>query len=295
MQDVKQAYDYIEALRRMGRKETTLKNYEKILVQLLGMLGDAGRPTRAEDITTEEILFLYHNLTTKEEVTKLYLRVLAGMIIHFTGIDVVKQTNLLWNRAQYQRSFLKDEEIRTIYQRADPTERIIIVLGAFLGLRRAEISRIRDEDIIGDSLTIHGKGHTEQGLVVTLRMSGTVMEEIRRFRAWKSGHRDSGDGFLVQTVSARTGNVLKGMTPSAIGERMRMLGIESGIHVSAHALRRYYATTIYYRTDGDIRTMASMMRHSNVSTTFKCYVQPFDEKQTETQDRVDSYIASVLA
>lgn len=295
MQDMKQVYEYLDDLRRTGRKETTIKTYEKVLTQVITILGESGRPTKAEEITTDEICYLYRTLTTKEETTRFYLRVLSGMVYHYTSVDIVKKSNLLWNRAQHNRRFLSDSEVRTLYQAGGPVERIIIVLGAFMGLRREEISKIRDEDIHGDTITIHGKGHTEAGLVKDMRMPPFVQRELDAYRSWKRRYLSSGDGYLVQTASPKTRMMLRRITPSNVAQRLRVLGESVGIHVSPHALRRYFATTIYYQVDCDIQTMASMMRHANVSTTFKCYVQPYDAKERETQAKVDNYIASILA
>lgn len=293
MIDMTEAYAYLQALRDCGRKENTLHNYEKILSRIIELLAEDGRPTKAAEITKDDILYLYRNLPTKEEVTRSYLRTLAGMIIHYTGVDVVKQTNLLFNRPMYNRRFLSDEEFRALYMAADPIERMTLILGGMMGLRRAEIASVRDEDIRNGMLTVHGKGHTEQGLVFKLEIPTMVSKEIDAYRSWKHQFAPGNDGYLIQTPNIRNGGRLTRTNGSNLGERLRLLGKRVGIQVSPHELRRYYATTLY-RQGVDLETLKDLMRHSDVSTTLRCYVQPSDERQRQAVKTMDQYMASVL-
>lgn len=288
-----EAMEWFDYLRSCGRKENTIHSYRKALAVMFRCLNDGGRSYRAEDITTDDVLYLRNTLTTKEEVTHSYLRILAGLVIFKTGRDVVKQTSLLWNREHRDRVFVEPDEWAAMYRIANPLGRMVLVLGGFMGLRRAEMCALKDDDIRGDRMTVHGKGHGPNGYVQTIRIPEPVMREIEAYRRHKRMFPSSGDGFLLQNINP-TERKMSGVAPSTISNLMTQLAKDAGVEATCHGLRRMYATTLYYKVDCDTASLKSLMRHADVSTTFKCYIDAYDLREREAVDRLSDFMSGML-
>lgn len=130
--DMTQAEKWLDYLRSMGRKENTLGTHRSNVKQCLMFLLADGRDYEASKITTDDVMYLWRTIPVKEEVRRAYLRSLAGMIVYYTGVDVVKQTNILHNREVRNRVFITKDEFRLAYAAADPFQRVILCLGAYM-------------------------------------------------------------------------------------------------------------------------------------------------------------------
>lgn len=289
--DMGQTDEWLDCLRSKGRKENTLGTHRSNVRQCLLHLMADGRSCLAEDITTDDIMYLWMSIPIKEEVRRAYLRSLAGMIVHHTSVDVVKQTNILHNREVRNRVFISKEDFRTAFSAADPFQKLILCLGAYMGLRRVEMSNIKDSDIEGGMMTIHGKGHGE-GLMAVVRIPEPVAEAIDEYRRspMKKGRR--ADEYLLQTRGRK--HELHRANVSRISGAVCDLGREVGIRMTTHSLRRFFATTLYYETNCDLQTVRNLMRHADVSTTLKCYVDAYDEKEREASERLTEFIDELI-
>lgn len=285
--------DWLRHLGSMGRKDGTLRTHRNNVRRCLETLAADGRSTDARDIATGDILFLWRTLPVKEAVRRSYLRSLSCMVRYHNGRDVLKDANLLHNRESRDRVFIGKEDFATVYAHADPRQRVILCLGAYMGLRRSEIASIRDSDIRDGRLQVHGKGHGEQGMVVTVPIPDDVMREIESYRAsgMKEGRRL--DDHLVQNRDHR-GN-LHGMHPSRISETVRCLGDRCGVPITTHSLRRFFATTLYYETGCDIQTIRGMMRHADAGTTLRCYVEPYKEREDLARRDLEVFLGALVS
>lgn len=272
----------------MGRKQITVDTYRKNLRVCMRTLEAGERPMSPYDITPDEFVYLLKNLTQKEEVRRAYMRTVALYCVHYTGQDPMRAANLLFNREQRTRKFITDADFSKLYSNADPTMRMAIILGGMMGLRRAEICSIRDEDIRGGYLTVHGKGHGD-GLMARLRVPVLVEEELVRYRMWKSSRPNSHDGYLIQS-----GKPLHGITPASLGNRFKNLCRKNRIDATVHSLRRYYGTTLYMQSASDVVLTAKLLRHADASTTLRCYVSSCDTREREAISRMNDYVTSVL-
>lgn len=280
--------EWLDTLKASGRKEITIKTYRKDVIQCLNVLEKDGRPTSPYEIRPEDFVYLRNNLPQKEETRRSYMRILALWIVHYTGKDPMKSANLLFNREQRNRVFINDMDFQKLYDNANPTMRMVIILGGMMGLRRAEICNIKDDDIRGHFLTVKGKGHGD-GLVVKLRMPDLVQEEIVRYRQWKATKPNSGDGYLIQN-----GNPLSKASVSAMSSRFRTFANKVEVNATVHSLRRYYAMTLYEETNSDIITVAKLMRHADVSTTSRCYLSASDTREREAISKVNDHVSCLL-
>lgn len=131
----------------------------------------------------------------------------------------------------------------------DEDTSIAVMLGAFCGLRRIEMTRIHvgtdlDETPTGMEIRIHGKGDKDRRLPVPSRLAD-------KLRARPAGWLFPGD------VGGHCG-------VDFVGSRIkRATGFPS------HSLRRRFATVAYYRSGCNIILVSKMLGHSNIATTMR--------------------------
>lgn len=150
---------------------------------------------------------------------------------------------------------------------ADSRVRLMIDLGAQLGLRRAEIASVHRKDVIpyadGWALVVHGKGRRER----TLPLTDSLARRLLRVSGW---------AFPSSLPDAH-------LTPDRVG---RLLRLASGGAWSPHQLRHRFASTVYNAT-GDLLSTQQLLGHSKPETT-QTYVQV-------TDDRLRSAVATAAA
>lgn len=292
---MEEADEWLAHLSATGRKPNTLRTHRNNVRQCLQYLQwlYGRREVRAAEITEDDVQFLWSAIPVKEEVRAAYLRSLACMIEYHTGQDVVKRTDILRNREVRDRIFVEDHELRTLWGAADPEQRMVIAFGAYMGLRRCEMQAIRESDIDGDRVTIHGKGHGNDGLVMTVRMPEPVKAALARYRAYKATlSKTSLDDFVLQNRDHK--GRLHQMHENSISALITRLSKKTGVKATTHSLRRYYGTTLYYRGGCDLQTVRKLMRHADISTTLKCYIDAYDIKEREAEDRLTAYISTII-
>lgn len=272
--------DYLEA---HGRREGTVSNVRYVTRRVIDILAEGGRPTSVRDITEEDFFWLYSRLGELSDETRIrYLGYLSRLSEHYGYPHWVKKMDLLRNRYEPDRTWITVEQFAELYRAAEPTDRMILVLGAFLGLRRSEISGLEDDDIDLRRLkmTVRGKGHGPQGLVQIMDIPEDVAREIEIYNTWKKDDHPRADRKLVQKLYAGQWTAV---SPNRAYIRIRELGEQCGIDVTLHALRRLYATTLVNIVEADLETVRRLMRHSDISTTLRCYVNPDPSKKKTAQ------------
>ena len=284
--------EWIDHLRSVNRKESTLRTHRNNVKRCLLYLWADLRSTEAADITTDDIQYLWRTLPVKESVRMSYLRSLSGMVEFHTGVDIVRRTEILHNRESRDRVFIDDDDFRVAYAAADPLQRVVLCLGAYMGLRRIEMHAIRDCDIDRGILTVHGKGHGQEGLVAYMTVPEPVMNAIDEYRASPMKQGQRADDYLLQCLGK--GGRLHRMHISRISDAVTDLGKSTGVRITTHSLRRYYATTLYYTTACDIQTVRRLMRHADVSTTLKCYVDAYDKVARDASNRLVEHISVIV-
>ncbi len=156
-----------------------------------------------------------------------------------------------------------------------------------MGLRRTEMAAIKMNDLRGDAIRIHGKGHGEEGNVQNQHIPSAMRSEIARYLEWRTQKLEedgiSTDYFLIFT--SRHGKVsLPKNRLEAISWWFQSISKKSGITVTPHSLRRLFATTLY-ESGIDIKTVSKLMRHANPMVTWN-YIHQKDRALTESSDSI---------
>lgn len=134
-------------------------------------------------------------------------------------------------------------------QSGDARERVMVMLAAYAGLRRAEIAGLHSEHIQGAELRVVGKG----GRIRNVPAHPALLDEIRSYVAGRSG-------WLFP--SEQTGGHL---TPPHVGKIMSRL---LGPGWTAHTLRHRFATAAYAATN-DLVAVQALLGHSKPETTVR--------------------------
>lgn len=161
-----------------------------------------------------------------------------------------------------------DDILDAALEQADDRTRLIIMLAAYAGLRRAEIANMRWDWIIGDTLRVHGKGDKTRVIPVHPKLRSLLtVEHARRL----DGRR--GTGFPWQRNAeffVFPGQGGGASDPAVIGRlATKALG---GLGWTAHTLRHRFATRAYALGGRDLLAVQELLGHESPETT-RVYTQ----------------------
>lgn len=144
-----------------------------------------------------------------------------------------------------------DDDLCLLISQASPTMRAWIVLGAFAGLRCAEIAGLHREDVIESEgyLRVMGKGRKER----IVPIHPLVTEHLRA-----AGLPRRGPLFRTQSGA----QVQPYRVSQQIGAFMRSCSVDA----SAHQLRHWFGTRSYQACQ-DVLAVGALMGHANPATT----------------------------
>jgi site-specific recombinase XerD len=136
----------------------------------------------------------------------------------------------------------------------DNRTRLMILLGAYAGLRRSEIASLHTDQITDTHVRVTGKG--EKTRVIPLH---PVLRDSLRAVV-------KGDGFVFP---GRGGGPVSTRTVNRVVNRVLPAGM------STHTLRHRFATQVLSRSH-DLRAVQTLLGHASVATT-QIYTQVTDE------------------
>jgi integrase len=118
---------------------------------------------------------------------------------------------------------------------ADEETTLMLLLGAYAGLRRAEIAAVKSDDLEGLTLIVRGKG----GVVRRVPVHPTLGGRLARLRGYAFPGRWGGH-----------------VTPSYVSDRMERVLPHP---YTCHSLRHRFATQVY-RSTHDLRAVQELAR-----------------------------------
>ena len=296
-----QIEEYCEHMLATGRKKSSVRVYRVMLRTCIETLADEGMETDARKISETEIYYLVGHLDMSEATAKAYIMTLNGMIEFYTGRALVKKMRILWNRPNRHRVFITTDDFARMYSAADIRGKTVLVLGAFMGLRRQEMQQIKLTDIRRDHIIIHGKGHGEKGMVVNQPMPIEVREIIDRYIRWRNSlpGKDCSDDRLIVYYDRDRDEIRHYYDDGgALSMMVKRLGKSVGVDATCHSLRRLFCTNLYYGVDGeggcDLATLKDLMRHADINTTLECYINVRERERDETIRKYGATMGRVL-
>lgn len=277
--------DYLEYLRRRGRKELTIKGYKNAIKVTVRWLAERGMDCEPERIGEDEIVALLNGYEASESTRKMYLDILSGFLERH-GNRTIRDMGLLWNEMAHPnvRWITPEDMARILDSLEHPTDRIIVMLSAYAGMRRGEIAALRLEDILSDRMVVTGKGHG-QGKQRIIPMSTKVAAEIERYMAFRRQYVE--DGQVPELVLAFDNtNGLHGMSAGGVGRRIERLCKRLGIDASTHSFRRFFATQAWNAMPSkDIKVLQRLLGHTTATMTLR-YIQCDEAVMRDTINRL---------
>ncbi len=236
-------------------------------------------------IGEDEVVRIIREYGVSEATTQHYTTILAIYLKWYKN-DIIKDMGILWNRPAHPNvRWITPEEFQKVTEAAaDPTDRLIIMLAAYAGMRRREIADLRLGDILSDRLVITGKGHGN-GKQRIIPLSAKVGAEIARYMAWRDTVAERTVPELLVGFDIRT-KKYRGIGANTVGNRTARVCRAAGIDASLHSFRRYFATQIWRSMpDKDVRILQELMGHTSPVMTMH-YITTREEDLAAALERI---------
>jgi len=293
--------DYIEHLEvEGGRSSKTAENYKLYLERFIEFTNDI----EIDKITTETIrkyrlwLNRYKNYNDDELATitqSYHLIALRGFLSYLSKRDMKSlspdkiELPKVWRK---QVTFLKIEEVeRLIGQIKDTSEtglrdRALIELLFSSGLRVSELVNLNRDHINTKrrEFMVRGKGQKDRPIFV----SEHAAQHVDNYLAER---KDNLPPLFISysrnNIASNTGNYRR-LTARSVQRIITKYALLAGItkHVSPHTMRHSFATDLLMN-GADIRSVQSMLGHSNISTT-QIYTHVTDQHLKEVYEKFHS-------
>lgn len=148
-----------------------------------------------------------------------------------------------------------DRAIRLSMATAEPRVRLMIRLGAELGMRRGEVARVHSRDLVPDlagwSLVVHGKGNRDRLVPMTDELASSLRDWCPE--GWAFPGDDGGH-----------------LSPAWVGKLVSRALPEG---VTMHQLRHRFGTAAY-AVDRDLLTVQRLLGHASPATTQRYVLTP---------------------
>lgn len=291
--------EYVEIER--GRAARTSENYRRYLERFIEFAGDV----EVKDITNEMVrkyrLWLNRVISDKGEelamITQAYhLIALRGFLDYLSKRDIPSMAPNkidLPKTHRKQVTFLHFEEVERILDVIpdDGTlshlrDRAIVELLFSCGLRVSELVNLdRDHvNIRRREFMVRGKGQKDRPVFVS-KAAAAALE------AYLSARSDSLPALFLnysRNNTAETTGDYRRLLPRSVQRMVAKYAKLAGItkHVSPHTMRHSFATDLLMN-GADIRSVQSMLGHSNISTT-QVYTHVTDAHLKEVYEKYHS-------
>ena len=274
--------DFVEHLEvERGRSSKTSENYRRYLERFIEFAGDI----QPADITTELVrkYRLWLNRYQTDKATDLatitqayYLIALRGFLHYLSKRDI---TSLTPNKIELpkvhrkQVTFLHYEEVERLCDAVpdDDTlphlrDRALIELLFSSGLRVSELVGL-DRDHINTKrreFMVRGKGQKDRPVFI----SDTAAHKINDYLSARSDSLSPLFLNYSRNSQSDTTGAFRRLTPRSVQRMIEKYAKLAGItkHVSPHTMRHSFATDLLMN-GADIRSVQSMLGHSNIATT----------------------------
>ena len=295
--------DFLEHLEvEGGRSPKTIANYQLYLERFIDFAGDITVDKITSEVIRRYRLWLnrYKNETTNEELSLItqsyHLIALRGFLTYLSRRDITSLAAdkiILPKTARKQVTFLQyDEVVRMINQIPTDTEaglrdRAIVELLFSSGLRVSELVNLNRDHInlSRREFMVRGKGQKDRPVFISKSAAEHVSSYLDArtdnlpalflsYSRRNAAPNLSGD---YRRLSARS-------IQRMISQYARLAGITK--HVSPHTMRHSFATDLLMN-GADLRSVQSLLGHSNISTT-QVYTHVTDQHLKDIHERFHS-------
>lgn len=273
--------DFVESLEvERGRSQKTAENYHLYLERVIEFVGDITVDKITSELVRKYRLWLnrYKNINGEElsPLTQSYhLIALRSFLVYCSRRDIATLTPEKIELPKVKRkqvSFLDNNELVRLINAVDVNsttglrDRAIVELLFSSGLRVSELCNLdrNHVNLNRGEFMVRGKGQKDRPVFV----SPEATEWLAKYLGTR---KDSATPLFIRYSGAKTGDD-KGesfrLSPRSVQRMVQNYAKLSGLtkHVSPHTLRHSFATDLLMN-GADIRSVQSMLGHSNISTT----------------------------
>ena len=295
--------DFLEHLEvEGGRSPKTIANYQLYLERFIDFAGDITVDKITSEVIRRYRLWLnrYKNEMTNEELSLItqsyHLIALRGFLTYLSRRNITSLAAdkiILPKTARKQVTFLQyDEVVRMINQIPTDTEaglrdRAIVELLFSSGLRVSELVNLNRDHInlSRREFMVRGKGQKDRPVFI----SKSAAEHVS---SYFDARTDSLPALFLSYSRRNAAPNLSGdyrrlsarSIQRMISQYARLAGITK--HVSPHTMRHSFATDLLMN-GADLRSVQSLLGHSNISTT-QVYTHVTDQHLKDIHERFHS-------
>ena len=295
--------DFLEHLEvECGRSSKTITNYQLYLERFIDFAGDITVDKITSEVIRRYRLWLnrYKNETTNEELSLItqsyHLIALRGFLTYLSRRNITSLAAdkiILPKTARKQVTFLQyDEVVRMINQIPTDTEaglrdRAIVELLFSSGLRVSELVNLNRDHInlSRREFMVRGKGQKDRPVFI----SKSAAEHVS---SYLDARTDNLPALFLSYSRRNAAPNLSGdyrrLSARSIQRMIRQYARLAGItkHVSPHTMRHSFATDLLMN-GADLRSVQSLLGHSNISTT-QVYTHVTDQHLKDIHERFHS-------
>jgi integrase/recombinase XerD len=150
---------------------------------------------------------------------------------------------------------VSEQELARLLHAADGDARVMVLLGAFAGLRVHEIAKIQGKDLDRSTWKLRVIGKRQKPALLDLHP--VLRDAVRDYpvsKWWFPAHDKDG----------KPRN--EPIRPEDVSLMIRKAMQAAGVDATAHQLRHRYGTILLEQT-GNIRTVQELMRHASIAST----------------------------
>jgi hypothetical protein len=295
--------DFLEHLEvESGRSQKTIINYQLYLERFIDFAGDIPVDKITSELIRQYRLWLnrYKNDNTGESLSLItqsyHLIALRGLLTYLSRRDIkslAADKIILPKTVRKQVTFLQyDEVLRMIEQIPTDTEsglrdRAIVELLFSSGLRVSELVNLNRDHInlTRREFMVRGKGQKDRPVFI----SKGAAEHVSTYL---NSRTDSLPALFLscskRTITPSTSGDYRRLSARSIQRMVSQYARLAGItkHVSPHTMRHSFATDLLMN-GADLRSVQSMLGHSNISTT-QVYTHVTDQHLKDIHERFHS-------
>ena len=282
MQFDKLKYEFLEYLEiEKNRSAKTIKNYDHYLTRLSDFAGDISINDLNDELIRKWRLWLNRlGTNVKDELDKstqnYHLIALRNFLkyCHKRNIDTLAAEKIeLASTTRKQVTFLTKDELNRLFNQPNVNnviglrDRAILELLFSSGMRVSELVSVNRDQINLErgEFTVRGKGQKDRPIFISSEAKNWLIKYMVKridtaqplFIHYSNGHK----------IIDNSGN-FKRLTTRSVQRLVNHYALLAGItkHVSPHVLRHSFATDLLMN-GADIRSVQSMLGHSNIATT----------------------------
>jgi integrase len=230
--------------------------------------------------------------TSKSKVRNIMSAICSHAIrygwMKYNPIRAVRQSA----KAMKPRAVLSPEELQALFLELELHERLLVLLDVPTGLRVSELLALQWSDIDFGEKTVNickSIWHQHVGPVKTeeserlMPLEDAMIADLLAWRAESLYASDADWIFASERMRGRQPLWPENLMKNHIRKAAKRAGITK--HLSWHVFRHTFSTLLM-RNREDVKTVQSLMRHSNPGITLGLYTHVIDATKRQAQSRV---------